>query len=199
MLSTLKHLDALASVPADELLARLTGGQRGPYRGDGRGPGRPWAGLVEETPALWVTWFVAAAKRAGQPVPAAILIDGRRVDLVSARLTYGLRWYWQCPRCGRRCEAIYLAPGRAGCRVCLRLGYRSQAQRPASIWGLWDLIFARDGDDLGRYTAHDGVIGSAAADLRRQLENGIRDLLARVAIPPAGDREKEKHDKTQIT
>lgn len=44
----------------------------------------------------------------------------------------GHRHYWLCPHCGRRCEVVLMGLGgrRWGCRVCLRLQYRSQYQLP---------------------------------------------------------------------
>jgi hypothetical protein len=124
-------------------------------------------------------------------VPAAILIDGQRVDLASARLTFGPRWYFLCPLCGRRCEVVYLARGASGCRQCLRLGYKSQAQRLGSIWGALDVIFDRDGGELGRYRAREDVASALAGNLRDGLQAEIRAMLARVAIPegaPAVER-----------
>jgi len=85
---------------------------RGPRPGDGASAGRPWAGLVEETPALWVTWFVATAKRLGWPLPLGLNVGGRPVRMTSIPLTYGPRWYWLCPECGRRIEALYILRGR---------------------------------------------------------------------------------------
>ena len=32
-------------------------GRRGPLPGQGRGPGEPWEGLVEETPQVWAVWL----------------------------------------------------------------------------------------------------------------------------------------------
>lgn len=37
----------------------------------------------------------------------------------------GRRWWWRCPRCGRRRMHLYLADG-ASCRSCLGIRYASQ-------------------------------------------------------------------------
>lgn len=40
----------------------------------------------------------------------------------------GTRAMVLCPDCGRRCKFLYIVSGRATCRVCGRLMYRSQFQ-----------------------------------------------------------------------
>ena len=44
----------------------------------------------------------------------------------------GVRWWIRCWCCGSRRRALYLAPGRPlfACRLCCRLGYRTQVLRP---------------------------------------------------------------------
>ena len=120
------------------------GHQRGPGPGEGRSTGPPWRGIVEETPAIWVSWVVGAARRAGYKTPAHLEVNGQRAHLVSVPLTYGPRWYFLCPHCGRRCEALYLKGRDFGCRRCLRLGYRSQKYRATSCYAVLDRLFARD-------------------------------------------------------
>lgn len=44
------------------------GHQRGPGPGGGRGPGRAWRGIVEETPALWCSWVVAAGRASRESI-----------------------------------------------------------------------------------------------------------------------------------
>jgi hypothetical protein len=43
----------------------------------------------------------------------------------------GSRWWWSCPACRRRADALYLVSGRdrLGCRSCCGLVYRSQYTR----------------------------------------------------------------------
>ena len=120
------------------------GGHAGQCQGDGRGPGRPWRGIVEDTPCIWITWIVALAKRMGKPMEGLrIEAGGRSIEVTSVELTFGRRWYFVCPECGKRREALYLLD-RLACRECLRLGYRSQTHIPGSPWAIWGRIFDRD-------------------------------------------------------
>ncbi|MHB1317847.1 MAG: hypothetical protein ACYCYF_04415 [Anaerolineae bacterium] len=114
------------------------GGQRGPAPGQGVGPGKPWRGVVERVPCLWISWVVGELRRAGRDVPASIMVDGVRVQLASAHLTYGRRYYFVSPCCFCRAEALYLMNGRWACRRCHRLGYASQTHRPESVMGQLD-------------------------------------------------------------
>ena len=165
-------------------LVEKMGHQRGPSQGSGSNGRRPWNGLVEETPHLWVTWVTDAAKRQGRPVPTALLVNGRRVDLEGVRLTFGDRYYFLCPTCGRRVETLFFALGRPGCRRCLRLGYRSQSQRETSVYWALDRLFDRHLDlGLSRWVVgeHDPV-GFLLEDLREALEARIGALFDLVAV-----------------
>jgi hypothetical protein len=53
----------------------------------------------------------------------------------------GLRWYWCCPGCGRRCRCLYLQRRDFLCRQCLDLTYWSaQRAHKSSAWmRRWDL------------------------------------------------------------
>jgi hypothetical protein len=53
--------------------------------------------------------------------------DGVRVEAVRQRLG-GMRWWFRCPSCRRRCGKLYLTPRQThfGCRRCRGLKYRSQ-------------------------------------------------------------------------
>src|SRR3989304_7662982 len=90
---------------------------RGPVYG--RGPGRPWRGIVEDRPALWVTWVVAVSRRLGKGAPVSVTIDGVDVPIVKVPLTFGPRHYFVCPWCHRRCEALFFLGREFGCRKCL--------------------------------------------------------------------------------
>lgn len=164
----------------DHGLSRLGFG-RGPRPGDGRGPGRPWGGIVEETPALWVNWFVAQAKRLGWRLPLGVTVGGQPLGMTSIPLTYGPRWYWLCPECGRRCEAVYIRGQRAACRKCLRLGYRSQTQRATSIYAWLDLLFQRDAMTGPRYLT-DKVPNGLYNELRRDMGDRIAALFENVRL-----------------
>ena len=162
------------------------GHQPGPMPGLGSNGSAPWEGIVEETPALWVTWVTDAAKRLGRPVPKALLVDGRRVDLDSVRLTYGDRYYFKCPRCGRRVETLFFLGRDFGCRQCMRLGYRSQMHRLGSAYGALDRLFARRAF-AGRWHMVEGdPVGALVEDLREGLTEGIRAMLDRVEVVEEG-------------
>ena len=160
------------------------GHQRGPGPGEGRSSGTPWRGIVEETPAIWVSWVVGAARRAGYKTPDHLEVNGQRAHLVSVPLTYGPRWYFECPHCGRRCEALYLKGRDFGCRRCLRLGYRSQKYRATSCYAVLDLLFDRDSSRWleGRYGAE--KVQVMVSDLRKHLLGRIDALFdgAKVAL-----------------
>lgn len=134
------------------------GHQRGPMPGHGRGPGRPWRGIVEETPALWVTWVVAAGRASGRGVPLRIKIGDVWIPMPGVRVGFGVRYYFRCPRCRRKCEAIYLLAGVPACRKCHRLGYRCQARRWSSVYAILSPLFDRDLTAPARYIVDDELL-----------------------------------------
>jgi len=151
------------------------GHQRGPGPGEGRSSGTPWRGIVEETPAIWVSWVVGAARRAGYKTPDHIEVFDQRAHLVSVPLTYGPRWYFLCPHCGRRCEVLYVKGGDFGCRRCLRLGYRSQKYRATSCYAVLDRLFAREWIPA-RWAGPGEKVEVMVRDLRKHLEGRIDAL-----------------------
>lgn len=53
----------------------------------------------------------------------------QRVPVLSTACTYGGRRYWfGCPRCGRRIAVLYLRNLGFGCRRCCRIAYASQSE-----------------------------------------------------------------------
>jgi hypothetical protein len=51
-----------------------------------------------------------------------------RIERTACRFGGARRW-WRCPRCGRRCAVLFMAPGGGegfACRTCGRLTYRSR-------------------------------------------------------------------------
>ncbi len=50
----------------------------------------------------------------------------------------GKRWWFECPKCHRRCRIIYLAPGfdYFVCRICGNLIYESQQEGKSRWWAL---------------------------------------------------------------
>ena len=160
----------------DDVFQRAFMRRHGPRPGNGRGPGRPWRGIVEQTPALWVTWITGACKRAGVD-PASIRITFCRCDLemTPVELTFGTRYYWLCPRCGNRCEAVYATRAGVACRECSHLGYESQTTRSSSPFRTLNLIFSRRAYGLPRRY-------DPSVETERMLVAGLRKVItARVA------------------
>lgn len=180
------------SDPFEALAGRLAQ-HRGPRPGHGRTDHEPWRGIVEETPRIFATWIKDAWQRERRSGIPALVIDGRRVAIVTVARTYGQQWYFCCPGCGRRTAFLCLPPGQqAGCYRCCRLGYRSQRSRPGSAWGLLDAVFSRDGrvwlpvvDDPATPEIPGGM--DLVASLRRQLEAAIASIVDRVRVEGPSD------------
>ena len=159
------------------------GGMRGPMPGEGRGPGRPWGGIVEDTPVIWITWLVALAKKGGRPVEGLrVEVAGTVLTVTHVELTFGRRYYFRCPECWRRCEAIYFLGQRVACRKCLSLGYRSQTHRPGSPWATADYVFSRRPWFPRRWEIPPQV-GEAFAELvRLKAQRAAEEIIERVKV-----------------
>lgn len=180
-MTSVKDLDL--SLSADDIMARITS-RRGPYPGWGCGPGRPWRGLVEETPAFWVTWLVALARKLGlNPDALNLTWYGVPFHLATTELTFGTRYYFLCPRCERRCEALYYA-GAVGCRVCHHLGYRSQAHRAGSIHQIFDLLHDRDfiSSHWRRWDPPDPIKQFVVGELAELARTELRETLDALGV-----------------
>ena len=90
--------------------------------------GEDWASVSFTTQAGAVVLNYSAREGDGPLVPVQITLP---VTSIPCRFG-GRRYYWQCPRCGRRCEGLVLANGGRswGCRQCLRLRYVCQGLDP---------------------------------------------------------------------
>ncbi len=158
-------------------------GRRGP--GPGKGPGaRSWWGLCEETPQLWASWLAEFwRRRFGTPLPARppfrVVAGETTCRLEAVRLTFGHRWYFGCPRCGRRTEVLYFGGLGPACRRCNRLGYLSQVTR-AALPGLRFL-------GHGRFGGPAADLGGLGQELRRAIFAGLERLFADLRLEPAGD------------
>jgi len=179
-------IDVSNLIDVDAVFSKL-GHQRGPSSGDGRGPGRPWGGIAEEEPQLWITWIVDICRWAKlEPNALRWSFGGVPLAMDFAELTFGKRWFWLCPICQRRCEVVYAIPT-VGCRKCLHLGYASQAHRPGSVYR--DLMFMR-----GRGSPHfssrhfmPGETGGMILEgLRDTLLAALYDLVLQVKVEAAG-------------
>ena len=167
---------------------------RGPMPGEGRGPGRRWWGVVEDTPVVWIGWLVTLAKGRGVPIEElGVKIGDQQIAITSVELRFGRRYYFRCPICRRRCEAIYWIRDLVGCRVCLHLGYRSQKHTPGSPWRLWMMALERKKrhwDWLpGRYRPAPSLTDEFAEMLRQGAMKAVDEIIERVKI-------EEKRGKT---
>lgn len=142
--------------------------QPGPLAGGGRGRGRSYGGVVEDTTALWVGWVVAAARVAGVSVPRVLSVNDRPLGLVSAPLTWGRRWFFLCPNCGRRVEAVFFLRGGLACRRCHRLLYRSQCHRATSAYRVLGRMLAANGRDDVNETLLMGLVSAFRAVMEPQ-------------------------------
>ena len=158
----------------------------GPLPGWGASHGRPFNGVVEMTPVLWVTWLTYTARRIGREMPMAIKVRGEVVEIVSVELTFGRRHFFRCPRCGHRREALYFLGERCGCRVCLHLGYQSQCSRATSAWPELDRLFGRAAAGR-RWPRKGGAVVLDVHKLRAQLRKGIEEMLSQVQVVEGAD------------
>lgn len=86
-----------------------------------------WSWLGEEIASIGV-----------EPQPDGVRLsyvtDGeRKVEFVpfttSTTAFHGVRRWFACPSCRRRCRVVYALRGHYGCRVCGDLRYRTQSER----------------------------------------------------------------------
>ena len=153
----------------------------GPAPGQGNSHGQKWGGIVEKTPAIWITWIIEAAKAVDtNPLNLLISFFGQPLDMATVELTYGPRYYFLCPLCHRRCEAIYHLPNKTGCRQCLRLGYLSQNHRPDSKWYYLRLINNRNFPYDPRYNTDKAYW--IVYDLRREFEKKLNQAVEGLRI-----------------
>lgn len=162
---------------------------------EGRGLGRRWWGVVEDTPVVWIGWLVTLAKGRGVPIEELrVEIAGQEVSITSAELRFGRRYYSRCPQCRKNREALYWLGDLVGCRVCLRLGYRSQMHTPGSPWRLLMMALERKKrhwDWLpGRYRPAPSLTREFEAMLRQASRRAIDEIIEKVRI----DEAKNKQD-----
>lgn len=65
--------------------------------------------------------------------PTMVLLWNHPVSIESTTPNFGgVRYWFACPACGRRCAQLYLSGDRreAACRVCQKLSYASQSETP---------------------------------------------------------------------
>ena len=64
----------------------------------------------------------------------------------------GVRWWFRCPRCGKRCSALYIKSKYFWCRKCNNLTYRSQQYSFADRMRLMSNKYERLAETDGRKT-----------------------------------------------
>ena len=166
-------------IDKDTLLAKIGRSHSGPMSGRGNnGRGKPFLGIVEDTPQCWVTWLTDAARTAGlDPAHIRAQFYNTPLEIEPVEVGFGTRYYFRCPHCNRRCEAVFYVPRTVGCRKCLHLGYRSQVHRSTSKWYWLDMIFDRKlmfGSH--RYEPDDKTAYGIAAGLRERFEAQLAAL-----------------------
>lgn len=109
--------------PVVEDSGRVSIWTRGGYRILERDGRTGWAVLCLEREFFAVLGWEFTLRPAGQAV-ALVATDGT---------VGGLRWWFACPDCGRRCAMLYRPPSRGlyACRRCARVSYRSQREGDA--------------------------------------------------------------------
>lgn len=154
-------------------------GRRGPLPGQGRGPGEPWEGLVEETPQVWAVWIAEYWRsKTRRPLPEVppiwLTYAGQEVRLVGVERRFGYEWMFLCPRCGGMRRALYLTRRGLLCRRCGRLGYLSQARRKERALELGLPLWGRR--MLG------GLSKALAQDLAQDVRKELEDLFAKLSV-----------------
>ena len=129
-------------------------------------------GLSTITPFLILHAFASGTTAltgvAGVAVPVVISVNGRKIALVSAALTFGPRWFFQCPKCGRPVEAVYVLRGGAACRRCHRLLYRSQCHRSTSAYRVLGRLLAANGRENVNEPLLRGLVDALRAVMVRE-------------------------------
>lgn len=84
--------------------------------------------IVQDSNGKLVTLRVLAAREqlVIDVAPIGQRGDARRTTVATAqsRSTFGLRDWWQCPACDRRCAVLIERDGRFACRRCAGLPHR---------------------------------------------------------------------------
>ncbi len=92
----------------------------------------------QDREGLKVAGSVVAVIIQSTPATAVLTIANATttVKLTSTRVTYGSRFYFECPECLRRSGVLYLRGegSRIACRKCHKLSYRSQSVGQRSFW-----------------------------------------------------------------
>ena len=164
--------------------------RRGPLAGQGRSAYPPWNGVVEDTPRLHVRTVCDAARRMGlRPTDVRIEIGDWIATVEGVRVGFGVRHYFRCPVCHRRCEALYYLLERLACRKCQRLGYMSQKYRSTSAFAALDALFrGYKWHLLGRpfweelHEATYALLKATARQMHHRMEERIEEMIKKTTF-----------------
>lgn len=88
-------------------------------------PGSPQRGRIETEYA-----FVQI-----DTLAKTIIINSQATHLLASPCNYGgVRWWFMCPACNRRCALLYYTGSVWTCRKCLGLHYKSQQSTKTDPW-----------------------------------------------------------------
>ena len=110
---------------------------------------------------------------------AALIIDGKRIELTTTACNYGKSRYWfACPYCSGRVAVLYLGKSGLGCRKCYRLAYpvENKTRSDRAIDGGFKIrgrlrVDARN----GTFTPLRGFLSSTIESIRLQCEQIFKD------------------------
>lgn len=164
-------------------------GRRGPLPGQGRGPGKPWQGLVEETPQVWAAWIAEYWRfKTRRPLPEVppirLTYAGQEVRLVGVERPFGHEWQFLCPGCGGKRRVLYLTRRGLLCRRCAHLGYLSQARRGGKERALELALPLWGRRMLG------GLPEALAQDLAQDVRKELEDLFSKLSVEEVADEEE---------
>ena len=145
---------------------------------------------MEDTPQLHIRTVCNAARRMGvRPTDIQIKVDNQVVPIEGVRVGFGVRHYFRCPACSRRCEALYYLLGRLACRKCQRLGYMSQKHRSTSVFAALDALFrGHRRSILSRplreelHEATYALLKATAKQMRHRMEERTEEMLREITL-----------------
>lgn len=134
-----------------------------------------------EAPAVVLRYAASAAGGERREIAEWVPLD--QVPQLGAAA--GVRWWWRCLGCGRRCGVLYLPPDRARfrCRTCYRLTYASSNESDKRISRAVRAL--QQGDGIGDV----GAMGVTALGVWLMASRVYRKRAARALRRDVGKRE----------
>ncbi|MDQ7041117.1 MAG: hypothetical protein Q9M35_09265 [Rhodothermus sp.] len=195
-----------AALPSKDWPIAALKPHRGPWADGGRSAYPPWNGVVEDTPQLHIRTVCDAARRIGAcPTDVRIEIGDLVATIEGVRVGFGVRYYFRCPVCHRRCEALYYLPTRLACRKCQRLGYRSQKYRSTSVFAALDALFRGHRWHLPgralRAALHEATyafLEATAREMRHRMEEQIEEMLKKITLSASRQKLNSKYITDEV-